>query len=129
MISIKEVGQIHHLLIEEYGGATGVRDIGALEAAINRPYATFDQQELYPNPADKAAAITESILINYPFVDGNKRTGYVLMRLILLKAGVDIEAGQEDKYDFVISIAKGERGFEDIKQWIEERLKGVNKPQ
>ena len=61
MISIKEVEQIHNLLIEEFGGAKGIRDLGALGAAINRPFATFDQQELYPNSVDKAAII-ESIL-------------------------------------------------------------------
>ena len=87
MISIKEVEQIHNLLIEEFGGAKGIKDLGALDAAINRPFATFDQQELYPNPVDKAAAIIESILINHPFMDDNKRTGYVLMRLLLLQSG------------------------------------------
>lgn len=60
MISIKEVEQIHHLLIEEFGGANGIKDLGALDAAINRPFATFDQQELYPNPVDKAAAFLKA---------------------------------------------------------------------
>jgi len=45
-----------------------------LESAINRPYQTFDQNELYPNPVDKVPAIFESIVSNHPFVDGNKRT-------------------------------------------------------
>ena len=122
MISIKEVEQIHNLLIEEFGGAKGIRDLGALDAAINRPFATFDQQELYPNPVDKAAAIIESILINHPFVDGNKRTGYVLMRLLLLQSGQDIQSEQEEKYDFVISIATGQLTFNGIKDWIERKL-------
>ena len=122
MISIKEVEQIHNLLIEEFGGAKGIRDLGALDAAINRPFATFDQQELYPNPVDKAAAIIESILINHPFMDGNKRTGYVLMRLLLLQSGQDIQAEQEEKYDSVISIATGQLSFSSIKDWIERKL-------
>jgi death-on-curing protein len=123
MISIEEVEHIHNLLIEEFGGAKGIRDFGALDAAINRPFATFDQQDLYPSSVDKAAAIIESILINHPFIDGNKRTGYVLMRLFLLQSGQDIEAGQEEKYNFVISIATGKMTFEGIKKWIGERLK------
>lgn len=122
MIRIEEVEHIHNLLIEEFGGTKGIRDYGALEAAINRPFATFDQQELYPDPIDKAAAILESILINHPFIDGNKRTGYVLMRLLLLQSAQDIQAGQEEKYNFVISIATGELTFEGIKKWIGERL-------
>ncbi|MBF9254316.1 type II toxin-antitoxin system death-on-curing family toxin [Pontibacter sp. 172403-2] len=122
MISIKEVEQIHDLLIEEFGGAKGIRDFGALDAAINRPFATFGQQELYPTPAGKAAAVIESILINHPFIDGNKRTGYVLMRLLLLQSGQDIKAEQEEKYDFVISIATGRLTFDGIKDWIEKKL-------
>ena len=122
MISLREVEQIHNLLIEEFGGAKGVRDYRALDAAINRPFATFGQEELYPNPIDKASAIIESILINHPFIDGNKRTGYVLMRLLLLQSGQDIQAEQEEKYDFVISIASGKLAFEGIKLWLEERL-------
>jgi hypothetical protein len=48
-----------------------VRDKGSLNSAINRPFATFDKQELYPEPVDKAAAILESIVTNHPFIDGN----------------------------------------------------------
>lgn len=85
MIEIKDVENIHNILIERYGGGKGIRDIGLLESAINRPFATFNEQSLYPTPIDKAAAILESILINHPFVDGNKRTAYALMRLFFLK--------------------------------------------
>ena len=82
MIELKEVEKIHDILIEKFGGAKGIRDSGALESAISRPYQTFDGQDLYPDPVDKAAAIFESIISNHPFVDGNKRTAYVLMLLI-----------------------------------------------
>lgn len=90
MIELEEVLKIHKLLIRQFGGSYGVRDKNSLNAAINRPFATFDQQELHPQPIDKAAAILESIIINHPFIDGNKRTGYVLARLMLLKSGIDI---------------------------------------
>ncbi|WP_309959083.1 MULTISPECIES: type II toxin-antitoxin system death-on-curing family toxin [unclassified Arcicella] len=55
---------------------------------------------------------------NHPFVDGNKRTGYVLMRLILMQFGKDIKATQDDKYDFVISVAQGQINYEEIVAWI-----------
>ncbi|MDT7829485.1 type II toxin-antitoxin system death-on-curing family toxin [Pricia sp. S334] len=93
---------MHEVLIEKFRGTNGLKDRRDLESSLNRPYTTFDQKELYPSPIDKAAAILESILINHPFVDGNKRTGYVLMRLTLMNDGLDIEATQNDKYDFVI---------------------------
>lgn len=123
MIEIRDVLSIHNLLIDKFGGSKGVRDQGLLKSAINRPFATFDNQDLYPAASDKAAAILESILINHPFVDGNKRTAYVLMRLILINDGYDIAASQDEKYQMVISASKGEARFDDIKIWIETHLK------
>jgi len=123
MIEFKEVEKIHDILIEKFGGAKGIRDKGALESAINRPYQTFDGQDLYPNPVDKAAAIFESIISNHPFVDGNKRTAYVLMRLILLENQLDIKTGQDEKFDFVIKSAKSELTFHQISKWINDHLK------
>jgi hypothetical protein len=52
-----------------------------LESALSRPYQTFDENELYNSPVEKAAALIESIIINHPLIDGNKRFGYVAMRL------------------------------------------------
>jgi len=122
MISIQSVQAIHEILIDRFGGSKGIRDSGILESAINRPYQTFDQIELYPHPVDKAAAIFESLISNHPFVDGNKRTAYVLLRITLNANGYDIEASQDEKYDFVLSAAKGELKFEQIKAWIVKHL-------
>jgi death-on-curing protein len=95
-----------------------------LDAALKRPYATFDlKEDLYPTPVDKAAAIIESIIINHPFLDGNKRLGYVLMRLVLLRNKLDINATEDEKYESVISISKGELKFEQIRSWIKEKIK------
>lgn len=123
MISIKETEIIHNILIDKFGGSKGVRDLGLLESALARPFATFNDEDLYPPPIEKASAILESIVINHPFVDGNKRTAYTLMRLILLENGLDIIASQQLKYDLVISASMGEFRFEDIRNWIQKNLK------
>jgi death-on-curing protein len=81
MILINEVEQLHRILIDRFGGMLGIRDRAALESALARPFQTFDNAELYQTIIDKAAALIESILINHPFIDGNKRTGYILLRL------------------------------------------------
>jgi death-on-curing protein len=122
MIEVSEVERIHEILIDRFGGATGIRDKGILESAIGRPFQTFDGQDLYPDPVDKAAAIFESIVSNHPFVDGNKRTAYVLLRLILKRNQLDINVDQDVKYDFVIKAAKGELTFDKIRAWIRNNL-------
>jgi death-on-curing protein len=65
------------------------------------------------------------VLINHPFVDGNKRTAYVLMKLILVEAGFQIIASHEEKYDMVISASKGEIRLDEIKIWLNSK---VHKP-
>ncbi len=122
MIELQQVQIIHSYLIEKFGGAKGVRDNGLLESAVSRPFASFEGKELYPTAIDKSSAIIESILINHPFIDGNKRTGYVLMRLILLNNRLDIQATEDEKYEFVIKIASGAYKFDEIRQWIQNKL-------
>ncbi|HWZ03908.1 MAG TPA: type II toxin-antitoxin system death-on-curing family toxin [Mucilaginibacter sp.] len=122
MIDLNEVLDFHNELIEKHGGANGIRDKNLLLSALARPYMTFDQQELYPTPALKAAAIFESIVINHPFMDGNKRTAFLLLRLISQDYDYDISAGEDDKYEMTISASMGNLRFEGIVSWIEERL-------
>ncbi len=128
MIDIKDIENIHNILIDKFGGSKGIRDRGALESALYRPNSTFEQQDLYPTAIDKAAAILESILMNHPFIDGNKRTAYVVMKLILFENNLDIRAGQNEKYDMMIAASKGEIRFEENKLLISARLSQKNEP-
>lgn len=121
-VTIGEVISIHEILIEQFGGIKGVRDMGLLESSVNRVYQTFEGKELYPSPAEKAAAIFESLISNHPFVDGNKRIAYVMLRRVLLNDNFDIKASADDKYSFVISAASGKMDYSEIKNWISEKL-------
>jgi len=118
MIAIKDVEEVHSILIDAFGGTHGIRDLAALDSALARPFQTFDNEELHPTPIHKAAALIESILINHPFIDGNKRTGYVLMRMLLINKGLDIVASQQEKYEFVIDIAAGKTKHKEIIAWL-----------
>ena len=102
-----------------FGGSKGIRDNNGLEAAVARPYATFDMVDLYPTAIEKAAAICESLVINHPFIDGNKRIAYSAMKLILLDANLNISAHWLDSYDIIIKASQGLMHFDDIKTWLE----------
>lgn len=123
MISIEETEEIHKVLVDTFGGTHGIRDLDALQSALSRPFHTFDNADLHPSVLEKAASLIESLLNNHPFVDGNKRTGYVLTRLFLLANKYNIEATPQDKYDFVISIASGKIKYEEILVWLEFHTK------
>jgi death on curing protein len=118
MIQVTEVEQLHKLLIETFGGSQGVRDREALDSALSRPFQTFDGRDLYTSVIEKAASLIESILINHPFIDGNKRTGYMLLRLYLNYHDIEISASQDNKYEFVINIASGILKYDAIVSWL-----------
>jgi death-on-curing protein len=111
MIRIEHVLGLHKTSIEKYGGSLGVRDEGYLQSAIERPYATFAKEELYPSPFQKAAAILESILKNHPFVDGNKRTGFLACGSVLLSYKWRLIASGDEAYQFVIQVASTQMEF------------------
>ena len=118
MISIKEAEEIHKTLIDTFGGSHGIRDLGSLKSALARPFQSFANEELYPSPILKAAALLESLLINHPFIDGNKRTAYTIVRLFLISNGFDIKASQDEKYNFIASAASGKKDFDSIAEWL-----------
>ena len=126
MIPIKEVEQLHRILIDMFGGSQGLRDDPALQSALARPFQTFDGKELYTSVLEKAASLIESILINHPFIDGNKRTGFTLLRLFLMQNGMDIAASHDNKYEFVIDIASGTLKYEGIVSWLISNTRTMN---
>src|SRR5262249_40188094 len=72
-LSVEQVLGLHAALTREFGGASGLRDRGALESAVARPAMTFGGEDLYPDMAAKAAALMHSLVLNDPSLDGNKR--------------------------------------------------------
>jgi death on curing protein len=118
MITKKIVLRLHELSIRKYGGGSGTRDERLMESAIARPYQTFASEDLYPIVFEKAAAIAESIIINHPFIDGNKRTGFLAMIAILKNENFQLVISNEEIYNFTIKISTGEIKFEEIVEWL-----------
>ena len=125
MITIKIILRLHDLSIITYGGSQGIRDRGLMESAIARPYQTFGGEYLYPTVFEKAAALVESILINHPFIDGNKRTGFLAMLLMLELGNLKITATNTAIYNFTIQISTGEIKFEEIGLWLKNNTEMI----
>ena len=111
----------HKVLIERYGGSTGVRDVGALEAALHRP-----QTGYYDTIVHEAAALFESLLQTHPFIDGNKRTAFIAMELFLDLNGFELNASDEDCVLTMLGLAGGQLDEEALAGWIRDRLAARN---
>jgi death on curing protein len=101
------------------GGPVEVRDIGLLDAAAGRPRATVYGSDAYQDLDSKAAALLHSIVTGHPLVDGNKRLGWVAVRLFYLLNDTTIRPAEDDAYDLVVAVADGT--LRDVKA-IAERL-------
>lgn len=97
---------LHAEQLELHGGAPGLRDEGMLESALNRPLQKLQYAE--PDIFELAAAYLFGIVKNHPFIDGNKRTGYLAADVFLALNGWSVEAEQEEIISFVLGIASGE---------------------
>jgi death-on-curing protein len=120
-ISIDRVLAIHSRQISEHGGSDGLRDRGLLESALFRPQ-NIETYEPDSDIATLAAAYAFGIVKNPPFIDGNKRTGYVVMETFLIKKGFELNATPAEKYLTIISLAEGTLSEEELVDWQRERI-------
>ena len=104
-LELSDVLQIHIDQIENYGGAGEIRDRALLESAIEQPRASFGGNYLHQFPYEMAAAYLFHIVMNHPFVDGNKRTGTVAALVFLDFNGVAIETVPGELSDLTIGVA------------------------
>ena len=122
-IDLPEVLAIHARQIDEHGGALGLRDKDLLESALARPR----QLHAYGNPDvfDLAAAYTAAIIANHPFVDGNKRTGFVVGILFLELNGPTLAASEADARRAVLDLATGKSKEDEFASWLRANSRWV----
>lgn len=119
---------VHDRQLAEHGGSTGVRDAGMLASALARP----QQLLAYGGPdvdiPALAAAYAYGIARNHPFVDGNKRTAYVVCRAFMTLNGWDFVDQLADRYPVFLGLAAGEVDEDELAAWLRERVRplGVN---
>lgn len=123
-ISVEDLHDIHDQVINSPdGAASGVRDAGALEAAVARPQSSFGGVEFYPTTFDKAAAIMESIIQRHPFVDGNKRTGLLAAVFLLYQEGYTLGASQREQADLAVNVADHVLDVDGLSGWFAEHTR------
>jgi len=88
-------------------GVGPVQDVGLLDSAAHRPSAGVLGREAYADIDAKAGALLESIVVNHPLVDGNKRLGWLAVVVFYGLNDLDLEAPDDDAYDLVIAVASG----------------------
>ncbi len=115
-IDLPEVLAIHARQLDEHGGASGLRDFDLLESALARPR----QRHAYGDPDvyDLAAAYTAAIIANHPFMDGNKRTGFVVGVVFLELNGPVLTASEADATGAVLGLAAGEINENEFAIWL-----------
>ena len=113
-LTLADVLGMHQVLINRYGGASGIRDMGALEAAVYRP-----QSGYYDDMVWEAAALMESLAINHPFVDGNKRIAFAATDVFLRVNGYKINQPAMEIYAVMMRLFDEQR-FEvaELEQWL-----------
>ena len=118
-LTVAEVYHMQHRLIELFGGLHGVRDAGAVEAAVFRP-----QTGYYDSVEEEAAALMESLGMNHGFLDGNKRIAFTAADVFLRRNGCYLEVAADEGHKFIEgSIERQEFRFGRILEWIRKHAK------
>ena len=121
-LALHEVLELYRRIMEQSGGAAGVRDLNALESALAQPRITFGGQELYPTIVEKAAALGFSLIKSHPFVDGNKRTAHAAMETFLVLNGYEIRASVDEQERVMLQVAAGEMTRERFVEWLRKHI-------
>jgi death-on-curing protein len=124
-LSIEQVRALHADQLRLYGGATGLRDNGALESAVARPAMTFGGEDLYEDLASKASALMHSLVLNHPFVDGNKRIGAHAAILFVELNGQTFLATPGELVEMTVAVAEGNVAVEALTIWFRQRLRAT----
>jgi len=117
-LTVEGVLELHRRVVEQSGGARGVRDRGALESSVAQPRMAFGGEDLYPDLAAKAAALGFLLVGNHPFVDGNKRIGHAAMETFLVLNGAELAADVDDQERTILSLAAGTLSRDEFTAWV-----------
>ena len=117
-LTLDDIIESHQNQIDTYGGSHGIRDIGLLESAIAQPEARFGGQYLHADIFQMAAAYIYHLVMNHPFVDGNKRVGLEAALIFLEINNENLNASDEELVDLVLKTTAGQIGKREIAEFF-----------
>jgi death-on-curing protein len=120
-LSLAQVVALQRELLAAFGGLAGIRERSSLEASIARPAMTFGGEDLYADLASKAGALLHSLVLNHPFLDGNKRAGAAAAELFLELNGLALAASDQEFESVTLATARGEMSAEALAIWFRQR--------
>ena len=124
-LSLDEILAIHYDQINRYGGSHGVRDFNLLISAASRLQATFGGFDLYPDVFSKAAALIHSLVLNHPFVDGNKRTAMTATARFLFINNNLLKMSKKELVELTLKIESKKMNMENISSWFKKHSKKI----
>ena len=117
-LTLDDIIESHQNQIDTYGGSYGIRDIGLLESAISQPEASFGGQYLHADIFQMASAYIYHLVMNHPFVDGNKRVGLEAALIFLEINNENLNASDEELVDLVLKTTAGQVGKREIAEFF-----------
>lgn len=113
-ITVIEALTLHKVVIKKWGGSDGIRDMGALDSAIHR-----SQSGYYNDVIEEASALFESLIINHPFIDGNKRVAFACLDVFLRINGYRINASSAEIYKMLMKLFEEQKvNFKEIEKYL-----------
>ena len=105
---------LYKIMVDNTGGTIGIRDTSLLESALNAPFQTFGDEELYPSIIEKASRLCYGLIKNHPFIDGNKRIGVYAMLVFLELNNINLNFSDEEIINIALKTADSTYSYEDI---------------
>lgn len=118
-VSKEECMALHSMLVAMFGGSDGVRDEHALDASLGRPLQHYSYNEPEPSIVELAAIYCSGIVKSHPFMDGNKRSGFITAALFLESNGYKLTASEEAAAVQIIALADSRLSDEELTAWLE----------
>lgn len=125
-LTTNEVVALHDHVLERYGGATGLREPGQLDAAVHAPQSTFGGNYVYQDLFEMAAAYLQCLTLDHVFIDANKRTAWYATKAFLLMNGYSLKPHRPEIVEFMVAIADGRtRGRHEIAAWLIDKSEAL----